>query len=455
MGEDLKGLGLEGEKEGSRREQGPMPLRAEAESFRLKEADVIRQEEFQAIQVLKREGMKKRKVAQILGIDRKTVQKYWKKGGWEKRVSAKQGSILDPWREQLLRRAAETDYCAQVCFLELGKMGYKGSYGPVKEFIRPLREERHRQEEATMRFETGPGKQAQVDWGSTWIELGGKPVRIHLFVMVLCYSRRLYAHAELDEKLPAFLRCHELAFEWFGGLAETSLYDNPKTVCLTRDFEGKEIGWNPQFLDFARYWGYEPRLCKPYRARTKGKVESGVKYVKHNFFALYGRKFQTLEELNQKLEEWALEVADQRIHGTTHEKPALRFEGERLMSRNGKASYQIQADITRIIPKDCQVVYKTNRYSVPWKLIGREAVLVECGERLKIYVDGHLAAEHPLLGGRWQQSIVQGHYEGILKALQPKAKEPALTGVSLWTKADQDVEVRDLASYERLMGGAA
>lgn len=450
MEEEAKGLGFEERKEGSRREQGPMPLRAEAESFRLKEADVIRQEEFQAIQVLKREGMKKRKVAEILGMDRKTVGKYWKKAVWEKRAAGKKGLILDPWREHLLKRAPETDYCAQVCFLELGKMGYKGSYGPVKEFIRPLREDRRRLEEATMRFETGPGKQAQVDWGSTVVELGGERVRIHLFAMVLGYSRRIYVRAELDERLPAFLGCHEQAFQWFGGLTLVILYDNPKTVCLSRDFEGKEIGWNPQFLDFARYWGYTPKLCKPYRARTKGKVESGIKYVKYNFFALYGRVFRDLEELNEKLESWALEIADERIHGTTHEKPSQRFQGEQLMPAEGKAPYRIQTDITRIIPRDCQVVYKTNRYSVPWKLVGREAVLLESGERLKIYVDGNLVAEHPLLGGKWQQSLVASHYEGILESIKPRAKELALVRVSLWPKADQDVEVRDLASYEVL-----
>lgn len=455
MEEEMKDFGVEGWKEGSRREEGSMPSRAEAESFRLKEADVIRAEEFQAIQVLKREGMKKRKVAQILGMDRKTVQKYWKKASWEKRAAGKKGSILDPWRKHLEKRAPETDYCAHVCFLELGKMGYQGSYEPVKEFIRPLREERRRLEEATMRFETGPGKQAQVDWGTTVVELGGERVRIHLFAMVLGYSRRIYVRSELDEKLPAFLGCHERAFEWFGGLTLTVLYDNPKTVCLSRDFEGKEIGWNAQFLDFARYWGYEPRLCKPYRARTKGKVESGIKYVKYNFFALYGRVFRDLEELNEKLESWALEIADERIHGTTHEKPRQRFQGEQLMPVEGKAPYRIQADITRIIPRDCQVVYKTNRYSVPWKLVGREAVLEESGERLKIYVQGHVAADHPLLGGRWQQSLVAGHYEGILESIKPKIKEPALVHVSLWTKADQDVQVRDLASYELLAGGVA
>lgn len=440
------------ENSGSLEGKEPIPSSEGEKCFRLKEGAMIREGEFEAIQALKRQGFKKKKVAAILGLNRRTVRKYWKKAKWEGPLGVKRPSLLDPFREHLVTRASETDYCAQVMFLEIRKMGYSGGYEQVKRFVRPLREERRRFEEATIRFETGPAKQAQVDWGSTWVELAGAPVKIHLFAKVLGYSRRIYARAELNEKLPAFLDCHERAFEWFGGLTQTILYDNPKTVCLTRDFEGKDIGWNPQFLDFTRYWGYEPRLCKPYRARTKGKVESGIKYVKRNFFALYGRSFSDLEELNEKLEAWCLEIADQRIHGTTHEKPSVRFESERLLALEGRAPYRIEAEITRIIPSDALVVYKTNRYSVPWPLVGKEAVLKEAGERFRIYVEGSLAADHPLLGGRYQQNVIPGHYEGILK---PKLKSTArvFSSVSLWAQADQEVEVRDLASYEALLAG--
>lgn len=416
-----------------------------------KEEAMIREGEFEAIQALKRQGLKKKKVAGILDLDR-TVRKYWKKAKREGMLGRKRPSFLDPFREHLLTRAPETDYCAQVLFIEARNMGYAGCYEQVKRFVRPLREERRRFEEATIRFETGPAKQAQVDWGSTWVELAGAPVKIHLFVKVLGYSRRIYARAEQDEKLATFLACHERSFEWFGGLTQTILYDNPKTVCLTRDFEGKDIGWNPQFLDFTRYWGYEPRLCKPYRARTKGKVESGIKYVKRNFFALYGRSFSSLEELNEKLEAWCLEIADQRIHGTTHEKPSVRFESERLLVLEGRAPYRIETKITRTIPSDALVVYKTNRYSVPWPLVGKEAVIKEAGERVRIYVEGSLAADHPLLGGKHQQNVIPGHYEGILKP-KLKSKPRVFSSVSLWAQADQEVEVRDLASYEALLAG--
>lgn len=450
--EDLKLWDLrEGGKEGL---QGQLPSNEGERNFRLKEGKMLTEEGFHAIQALKREGLKKKKAARILGLDPKTVRKYWKKSRWEKQRRGGRGTALTPFREHLLKRAPETDYCARVLFLELRDRSYQGGYTAVKDFVRPLREERRRTEEATIRFETGPGKQAQVDWGSTRIELAGNPIKIHLFIMVLGYSRRLYARAELRENLPLFLQCHERAFEWFQGLTQTILYDNPKTICLARDFEGKRITWNPQFLDFARYRGYEARLCKPYRARTKGKVESGVKYVKRNFFALWGRSFSSLEELNEKLERWCLEVADERIHGTTHEKPSVRFQAETLLPLQGKAPYRIESAISRIIPNDALVVYKTNRYSVPWPLVGKEAVIEEAQERLKIHVEGRLVADHPLLGGRYQQNVTPGHYEGILRP-RPKPKEPPLVRVSLWRAADDEVQIRDLASYEALAGLAS
>jgi len=436
--------------DGAKKALGHNPLNQK--EFGSKEEAMIGEGTFEAIQALKRSGLKKRKVAEILGLDRGTVKKYWKWAKWEGKAGVRRPSLLDPFREHLVRRAPETDYCAFVMFLEIRGMGYTGCYEQVKRFVRPLREEQRRFEEATLRFETAPGKQAQVDWGSTGVQLTTERVKIHLFVKVLGYSRRIYARAEKDEKLSRFLDCHERAFRWFGGLTASILYDNPKTVCLSRDFEGKEIGWNPQFLDFSRYWGYEPRLCKPYRARTKGKVESGVKYVKRNFFALYGRCFSSLEELNEKLEAWCLQVADERIHGTTHEKPALRFKEERLNPLNGKAPYRIETPFTRVIPNDALVVYKTNRYSVPWSLVGKEAVLEEAGERLKIHVESSLVADHPLLKGRYQQHRIPGHYEGILKS-KPRREPTPSACVGLWTQMDQDVEVRDLCSYEALATG--
>lgn len=424
--------------------------------FHCKEGRMVSPEGFTAIQQLKRQGVKKRKVARLLGLDVKTVRRYWDLREWPEADRRNRGSVLAAWEAYLRQRAPETDYCARVLFLDIRAKGYAGGYERVKLFLRPLREERRRWEEATIRFETGPGKQAQVDWGSTRVEMAGQPVRVHLFVMVLGFSRRNFVRAELKEDLTCLLRCHEHAFEWFGGLTETTLYDNPKTICLGRDFEGQAITWNPQFLDFARYWGFTPRLCKPYRAQTKGKVESGVKYVKRNFFGLYGRKFVSLEELNEKLLTWCGEVADERIHGTTHQKPKERFLEERLQPVSGRAPYRIEQVILRQVPTDALVVYRTNRYSVPWGTVGQEVVLRESGERLKFYSNGVEIADHPLLGGRYQTHVVPAHYEGI-QSFPRRANPPeGQASVSLWQEQAQEVEVRDLALYEALVaeGGA-
>jgi transposase len=153
----------------------------------------------------------------------------------------------------------------------------------VKRAVRPLRQAERLLEEATIRFETAPGRQAQVDWTSTWLPLPDGRVRAQVFVMVLGYSRAMYVEFTGNQRLETLLRCHEHAFDWFGGLTEEIVYDNPKTVVLERSADGSHIDWHPTFWDFARYYGYRPRLCRPYRARTKGKVESGVRYVKGSF----------------------------------------------------------------------------------------------------------------------------------------------------------------------------
>ena len=268
---------------------------------------MIQEDQWAAIQNLRAQGHSKKAIARALGIDVRVVRKYLKRGGWAPYKRHKERpSLIEPYRGYLVERMPQVRYNAQVLFVEIRGKGYPGSYEPVKRFLRPFREERLRLEEATVRFETGPGEQAQVDWGSSKILIGGKPERVSIFVMVLGFSRRVFAVATRDEKVATLIDCHQRAFEHFGGRTRTLLFDNPKTVCLGR--EGGRVTLNPVFEDFARYWGFTVRLCQPYRARTKGKVESGVKYVKGNF--LVGKAFDSLEHLNQGLLRWCVEVAD-------------------------------------------------------------------------------------------------------------------------------------------------
>jgi transposase len=418
------------------------------------ESGMITGDTWGMIKALDRQGWAQRKIARELDLDPKTVRRALQQATRPLYRRRRTAATLLAGHEAFLRhRALEVDYNARRLFEELRARGYQGGYDLVKLFLRPLRAERDRLVEATLRFETAPGHQAQVDWGTTWAQLGETRIPVHLFVMVLGYSRRLYAEFTPEETLASLIQCHEHAFEWFGGLTEEILYDNPKTVVLKRDWAGRVIEWNPQFWDFARYYGFTPRLCRPYRAQTKGKVESGIKYVKRSF--VKGRLFPVQEAMNPMVQEWLVSVADQRIHGTTFRKPAELFPQEQLRSHAGKPPYQLTTPIVRVVARDCLVTVGTNRYSVPFAYVGKMVhVHAGVGHPLQIYYRGELIATHMPLVGTHQVQMDPRHYQGLWPRRQPPATPAAGTaseGLSLWPIPQEGVQVRDLAVYEALV----
>jgi transposase len=171
--------------------------------------------------------------------------------------------------EYIRRRAGEVDdHAYRICH-ERQERGYLEGYERVKLAVWPLCAERDRLAEAARRFETVPGRQAQVDWGTTWAEIGGQPMRVQVWVMVLGDARRLSVEFPRDQQVATLMACHEHVLDWFGGLTEKRLYDNPdnpKTVVLKRDRAGRVMSWNPLFGDFARSSGVTPHLYRPYRA---------------------------------------------------------------------------------------------------------------------------------------------------------------------------------------------
>src|SRR5437588_4088079 len=189
-------------------------------------------------------------------------------------------SKLDAFKPYLEERLRAGVWNARVLLRELRERNYAGGYTILTDWLRPQRSAAR--VVAVRRFETAPGKQAQVDWGHLGtLELAGQEQKLHGFTFTLGYSRRMVAEAALDQKLGTLLRLHETAFQQIGGVPEEILYDRMKTVWLGTDERG-EIIWHPVFLDFARYWGFTPRLCRPYRAQTKGKggVRSEVRTAK-------------------------------------------------------------------------------------------------------------------------------------------------------------------------------
>jgi transposase len=309
--------------------------------------------------------------------------------------------VVTPDLDYIRQRAAAVDYHAYRIFQELQGREYPGGYEMVKLAVRPLRVERDRLAEATLRFETALGRQAQVDWGTTWAQIGTQPVRVQVSVMVLGYSQRLDAEFTHDQQLATLIACHQHAFDWFGGLTEERLYDNPNTVVLKRDREGRVVAWNPQFWDFARYSGFTPRLCRPYRAQTKGQVESGVKYIKRS--VVKGRVLPAWDALNPRVQAWVVTIADQRIHGTTCRKPAEAFGEERLRPHRERLPYGLQTSLLRTVARDCLVTVETNRDSVPAADVS-QTVEVQWGAdaTVQMYHRGTLSATHPRARGQHQ-----------------------------------------------------
>jgi transposase len=397
---------------------------------------------------LRRLGMSIQAIGMMTGHDRKTIRKYL---GQEPGTVPSYGpraprpSKLDRFKPYLEERQKAGVWNAVVLLRELRERGYSGGYTILTDYLRPQREATRRV--AVRRFETAPGVQAQVDWGHLgYLEDGGGEEAISGFTFTLGYSRALMAEAALDQKLGTLLRLHEEAFRQLGGVPQEILYDNMKTIALGRD-ERDEVRWHPQFLDFARYWGFRPRLCRPYRAQTKGKVESGVKYVRRNFLAgLQGRAPHSLGDLNAALRTWVAEVANQRVHGTTYCSVNQRWDAEKaaLQSLAGRGPYPVVEEELRRVSRDAYVSWQANRYSVPWRYAGQQVRVRGSSDVVEVYAGQERIAVHARLAGLHRTSVQTEHHAGIpLGGL----RSPTKMQVRI-RRLGPEVEVRSLSVYE-------
>ncbi|HKV12879.1 MAG TPA: IS21 family transposase, partial [Thermoanaerobaculia bacterium] len=392
--------------------------------------------------------LSKKSIARELDLDIKTVRK-WCRQSWVPQRRRSRGRMLASWEEFLRGRAPEVGFNGAVLHRELVEKGCLCSYSAVVKHVKPWREAWRGGEVPTLRFETGPGEQAQVDWGSTWVYLGEEPVRVHLFVMVLGFSRRLFVQAYLSEGLGPLLDGHSAAFAHFGGRTRTILYDNPRTIVSEKDEATGRVVWNATFKDRMDFYGLEIRLCRYYRAQTKGKVESGVKYVKRN--ALAGRRFHDLEELNRWLLQWCLTVADERVHGTTHERPSQRFLRETLIGVDLRSPSPRERVESRVVPRDGYVVVETNRYPVPLDWVGQRVQVRIQREAIWIHGEPVEPVEHARLGGKYQVARWHGAPRQVppRRSAQPAGGPPRFDPVFLGELGE--VETRALHRYERLL----
>jgi hypothetical protein len=330
------------------------------------------------------------------------------------------------------------------------ELGLVVSLRTVERAVAGRRQDLRAQARATVRFETPPGRQLQIDFGETRVEIGGEPVRVHLFVATLGWSRRCWVQAFRHERQSAWFDGVEGAFAHFGGVPKEVLLDNAKALVEHHDAATREVRFNERLLAFARYWSFTPRACAPYRARTKGKDERGVGYVKRN--AVAGHAFASWAALEGHLAWWMREIADVREHGTTGEAPIARFHREEaaaLRPLEGRPPFRQVRDLIRRVSSDCCVEIDTNAYSVPWRLIGETVRVVVAGGRVSIQHGGAEVAVHPESAGRRQRLVEAAHFAGLSPTPTPVRPADAPTPAP---PPAPDL-LRPLQDYEQAIGG--
>jgi transposase len=350
--------------------------------------------------------------------------------------------------ERFRRHAGNADVVRQEL---LAERGLRLSLRTVEREVAPLRRQLEAEARATVRFETPPGKQLQIDFGERRVPIGGESVKVYLFVATLGYSRRVYVRAFRNERQDSWFSGLEGAFRHFGGVTEEVLLDNDRGLVVRHDRATREVEFNVRLHAFARHWRFRPRACAPYRARTKGKDERGVGYVKKN--AIAGRSFESWSALEAHLEAWTRNIADQRVHGTTGEVPIERFqraEAKALRSIAGIPPFAVSRELVRKVQADCAIEVDGNAYSVPWRLIGETVRVTLAGGQLRVSHAGHEVAVHQRCIGRFERRIDPLHLEGVV-GFQPKAAAVTAPAPQI---ADPDPELlRPLIEYERLVGG--
>jgi transposase len=408
------------------------------------------------IKTMFRNGLSIRKIARTTGLHRSTVAKYIESDTLPEYMKRqRRASIIDPYRQIIDDYLEEDAYQATWIFDKLTRMGYTGGYTTVKTFVQSIKEKKTRI--AYMRFETEPGRQAQVDWGDFQIwQADGKIATIYAFVMVMGYSRALYVEFVKRPTLEVFMDCHIHAFRFFGGIPQEILYDNMKHV-VTGKQNGRPV-FNIEFLHFAHHCGFSPKLCPPYSPWVKGKVERPMDYIRERFWR--GYVYTSLTKTNDDMVIW-LNGANRRIHGTHHQPVHERWEKEKgFLGSCPPADYDTSVKLFRKVHKDCRLSYNANTYLVPHPMAGKRVMLKIKGGTIRIFHDQDLIAvyeepdeKHTVVGISNIYASLQAdtrQRERKYGKVKGRATRGLVTG-SLYP----DVATRPLIEYEQYAGGAA
>lgn len=362
---------------------------------------------YTTIQTLWKKGLNKSEISRATGHDWKTVSTVIKKleSGQSWPDKKPHPRLLDPYEEKILELIEKGLNSVRI-HEELAALGIPGTYPTVKRHVANIK----KRENIFIRIHTNPGEEVQVDFGYAGytIDNAGKRRKTWIFNMKLSYSRLDFYKKVYDQRVETFIECHIGAFKYFGGIPEYVRIDNLKAAILNANFY--EPVYQRMYKNLADHYGFQIILCRTYHPNDKGKVESGIKYVKGNFFA--GRTFINGDDLNRQLYHWQENTCNARTHGTTRKIPREIFDTEErsLLRRLPMDDFKMLEGGNRKVYHDCHIFVKRNYYSVPFEYVGKEVEIELSKTLLKVYYNNKMVSMHPRLSKEGEFSTDKSHY---------------------------------------------
>lgn len=340
------------------------------------------------------EILNKSELARRFECDRRTVDKYINGKPSERRLREYQ-SIIEEFKSTIIEKADNYGSSAMAIFKFIQKKGYKGGYLTVNNFVKKHKDDEIKK--ATIRFETTPGLQAQVDWKEkvTMINKQGEIFEINIFLIVLGFSRLKFTKVTADRRQKTLFECMIEAFRYFQGVPKEILFDNMKTVINREKSTFRNVVLNSTFKAFSQDAGFETITCRAYRAKTKGKVETLAKLVDR--LKVYNNEFETFEDLENIIENFNRDI-NSEVSQATKEKPIERFEKEKeylnpLPMMDLLLSYFYQVKEYKVYT-DSMINFKGQKYSVPTRFIGQYITVSETSDTIDIYYNKDFIVSH-------------------------------------------------------------
>ena len=335
------------------------------------------------------DGLNESQIADTLALDSRTVKKWLDEKQFHQRKASGRPSKLDPFKPTIIQMLETHPYTAKQVLQRIREENYDGGYTIVKDYVARIRP---RRSPAFLKLSFAPGECAQVDWGSFGsITVGETRRRLSFFVMVMCYSRMMYLEFTVSQTMEHWLACHQNALQFFQGVPKRIMVDNLKSAVIKRAV-GQAPVFNQRYIDFANHYGFTVVPCGVAKGNEKGRVESGVGYVKKNFLA--GLKLPNFEALQLGGKEWLTTIANQRIHGETRKQPREMFAEERLQPLPAEP-YDCSTIAQMRVSSQFRIALDSNHYSVPAEYAGSRLTVRTYADRLCIYDHDKLVARHP------------------------------------------------------------